>query len=341
MLDRRTRRLGYPLMLASLFLAAAPSVLNAQQAARPLTNNDVIRMVQDGVPESVIVSSIKSRPSNFDLSADGLNRLHTAKVPKQVVDTMMAAGAKPAAPTAAAPTSPQKESELPQAAVQNQQGGMPQEMDLEKAQLVETKTKPSSLAGLAADSAVTRAIQKQAKAAASGSSAKETGSSSDMATAHREATVTYVWGVPGPESSNALPTETFTPKFLVDFSDMRGVNPQDFEPAIVKLTPAQNICRIIGAAEGKEGARSNQAADWKIYSSFLEERVAVNLEKIAPGRYDLSPKSALPPGEYGLVLRPVSKLKMFSGKDVALARGEGFMFDVVWSFQVTTNGKPQ
>jgi hypothetical protein len=112
------------------------------------------------------------------------------------------------------------------------------------------------------------------------------------------------------------------------------VNLDDFEPAIVKLTPAQNTCRIVGATQGKEDARSSPAADWQIYSHFLEERVAVHSEKVKAGQYKLSPDSALMPGEYAVVIRPVSKSKSFSGGDVARAQGEGLMFDAVWTFQV-------
>ena len=39
-------------------------------------------------------------------------------------------------------------------------------------------------------------------------------------------------------------------------------------------------------------------------------------------------------GEYGVVLRPTSKAKHFSGSDVARAQGDGLMFDAIWTFQV-------
>ncbi|HEU5403850.1 MAG TPA: hypothetical protein VFU86_21015, partial [Terriglobales bacterium] len=92
--------------------------------------------------------------------------------------------------------------------------------------------------------------------------------------------------------------------------------------------------RIVGATQGKEDAGSSAAADWQIYSKFLEERVAVNAQKTGKGQYQLSPSSALLPGEYAVVLRPVSKSMKFSGGDVARAQGDGLMFDSAWSFQV-------
>jgi len=44
--------------------------------------------------------------------------------------------------------------------------------------------------------------------------------------------------------------------------------------------------------------------------------------------------SELAAGEYGVVLRPVSKSKNFSGGDVLRAQGDGLMFDAVWTFQI-------
>lgn len=150
---------------------------------------------------------------------------------------------------------------------------------------------------------------------------------------HRKATVTYVWGVPGPASGNVLPT--VSPAFTVDFSRMPGVDGNDYEPVIVKLTPAQNTCRIVGATEGKQDADSDPAADWQVYSRFLEERVPSKPQKLGPGKYKIAPASELAPGEYALVLRPTSKAKKFSGGDVARAQGDGLMFDAIWTFQIS------
>ena len=155
--------------------------------------------------------------------------------------------------------------------------------------------------------------------------------------AQRKPSVTYVWAVPNPTSNNVL--QTTTPTLSVSYPNTPGVNPDDFEPTIVKLTPAQNAFRIVGATQGKEDAQSSPAADWQVYSSFLEERVSVNLQKSKPGEYQISAKSGLFPGEYAVVLRPVSKTKKFSGGDVARAQGDGFMFDAVWSFRVSDDAQ--
>ena len=90
---------------------------------------------------------------------------------------------------------------------------------------------------------------------------------------------------------------------------------------------------------GKEDARSNDAADWEIYSGFVEDRVAANVQKTTVGQYELTPQSPLYPGEYAVVLRPLSKNEKFSGGEVARGQGAGMMFDTVWTFQVGENAQ--
>lgn len=327
----------------------------------PLTNQGVITMVKGGVPESTIITAIQTQKTKFDVSPAGLVALHKAGVTQAEMDAIMAAsGGVPAAPppttapVAAAPESapppPQPanpapaQSSMPMVAVLL--NGTPQPLPLEKTQLAQTKTKPTSMGSLAADSVVTQAMQ-AGISTASMSAASHMNSMVGMSTmqqaggilsglmAKRKPIVTYVWGVPSPASTNVV--QTVSPAFAVNFSNTPGVNPEDFEPAIVKLTPAQNSCRIVGATQGKDDMSASAAADWQIYSSFLEERVKANAQKTGPGQYQLAPNSALLPGEYAVVLRPVSKAKKFSGGDVARAQGDGLMFDAVWSFQVSND----
>jgi hypothetical protein len=226
--------------------------------------------------------------------------------------------------------------------------GGPRELTLEKTQLATTKTKPSSMKSLAADSVVTQGMQAGINTATwdaathmnsgvGGSAVQQAGSIFSGALSHRTPTVTYVWGIPNPASANAL--QTVSPSFLVDISRVIGVNVDDYAPAIVKLTPAQNTCRIVGATQGKADARSSPAADWQIYSHFLEERVATKAEKLGPGKFKVSPASELQPGEYAVVLRPVVKDKKFSGGDVGRAQGDGLMFDAAWTFQISEDAE--
>jgi len=329
----------------------------AQQ--KPLTNADVVNMVKGGLAESVVISAIQLNPANYDISPTALLALKKAGVTQNEQDAMLAAMKAAAAPASqpnaqTAPPQPTESQPANRTSATNQQawriptvtvtqGSAPQAVPLEKAQLAQTKTKPSSMSSLASDSVVTQALQGGVNTAAygvaskvsspiGGASMQEAGSIFSGMMARRKPTVTYVWGVAGPSSSNVL--QNYLPIFAVNFVNAPGIAPDDYEPAIVKLTPAQNTCRIVGATQGKEDAQASAAADWQVYSSFLEERVAVNAEKSKPGEYKVTPRSPLFPGEYAVVLRPISKSKKFSGGDVARGQGDGFVFDAVWSFQI-------
>src|SRR5579859_2412680 len=122
--------------------------------------------------------------------------------------------------------------------------GTARELPLEKTQLATTKNKPSSMNSLAADSAVTQAMQAgintaswdastHMNSAVGGSAVQQAGGIFSGALSHRTPSVTYVWGVPNPVSTNVL--QTVSPTFVVDFSRVIGVKADDYSPTIVKL----------------------------------------------------------------------------------------------------------
>jgi hypothetical protein len=340
-----TRLLG-PMLLSAMLVA--------QQSQKPLTNDGVMQLVQAGLAESVIVGAIQSSPPSYDISADALIKLKQAGVTpdemKAIITAQQAGGtAGSSAPQAnasagggqAPASTSQARWEMPTVAVVSSPS--PQVLPIEKTQLEESKIKPHSLASLAGDSALTQGMQVGVNDAAwdtathtnsgiGGAALIQSGGIVSGLLGRRPQATTYVWGIPGAASSNVL--HTATPKFGVNFAKAPGVNPDDFAPQIVKLTPAQNTCRLVGAAQGKEDARSDNAADWEIYSSFVEDPVQVNLEKTGEGNYNVSPQTPIFPGEYAVVLRPVSKNMKISGADVARGQGPGLMFSAAWSFQV-------
>jgi hypothetical protein len=350
----------WPHAAKSLFGASLLStLLLAQTPQKPLTNSGVMQLIQAGLSESVIVTAIQSRPANYDVSTDALIKLKQAGATPDEMKAILAAeqsGNKAGSSASAAsvstsagqlPTSAsQARWEMPSVAFLTMRSA--QVLPIEKAQLEESKIKPHSLASLAGDSALTQGMQAGVNDAAwgtathmnnglAGAAVLQTGGIFSGLMGRRSQTTTYVWGVAGPSSSNVL--HTTTPKFGVTFAKAPGVNPDEFAPKIVKLTPAQNSCRLVGATQGKEDARSDDAADWEIYSAFVEDPVPTNLEKIAQGDYNISPQTPLLPGEYAVVLRPVSKSMRISGGDVARAQGPGLMFTAVWSFHVASNAQ--
>jgi hypothetical protein len=350
----RAKRAGRIAVLIAVIGMA--SALSAQQAQTPLTNADVVKMVKAGLSESIVVATIQANPGKYDTSPDALIALHNAGVTKAEMDALMAPSAQgsssnpaPAAPPTAngnAPAAATPHWQMPTVTLLQDAG--PQEMPREKTQLAQTKTKPQSLASLAKDSAVTQGIgagvsdvtysaASHMTSGVGGSAVEQAGGIFSGMMAHRQQTATYVWGVPGPASSNVLGTTT--PKFSVNFANAPGVNATDFAPKIVRLTPAQNTCRLVGATRGKEDARSSDAADWEIYSGFVEDSVAANVQKTAEGRYEVSPQAPLYPGEYAVVLRPVSTNEKFSGGEVSRGQGPGMMFNTLWTFQVAESAQ--
>jgi hypothetical protein len=354
-------------------MAALPCVLPAQQAQKPLTNADIASMVKLGLPAQPILDLINCRASAFDVSPQAKAGLFAAGGParandmKRIWQAMTAAkiaqgtngrggenagscspptapsnapGAAPASAAAAAQP-PRPHWAMPTVALLA--GGSMHTLPMERTQLAQTKTKPQSLAGLAEDTAVTQGLQagisdatqtaaEHMSSQLGGSAVMQAGTIFGGLMGHRTPEVTYVWGVPGPASANVL--QTTMPKFDVDFARAPGVNPDEFAPEIVKLTPAQNTCRLVGATRGKQDAASHDAADWQVYSGFVEDRVGVERQKQAAGHYSVTPASPLVPGEYAVVLRPVRRNQKFSGGDVSRGQGAGLMFAAVWTFSV-------
>lgn len=72
--------------LLSLALAAAVS---AQTAPKPLSNEDVVKMVAAGLPESTIVQVIQKGPTAFDTSPDALIKLKQQGVTPAMMEAML------------------------------------------------------------------------------------------------------------------------------------------------------------------------------------------------------------------------------------------------------------
>jgi hypothetical protein len=84
--------------LLSFVLLAVCCIVAAQQ---PLTNDGVIKLVKAGLSDDLIVNTITTQPSYFDVSPDGIIALKTAGASDKVVNAIVAKAA--ASPAAAAP----------------------------------------------------------------------------------------------------------------------------------------------------------------------------------------------------------------------------------------------
>jgi hypothetical protein len=55
----------------------------------PMTNSEVVKLVKGGISDELITKTINGRPSQFDLSADGLLDLKNSGVSDRVIEAMM------------------------------------------------------------------------------------------------------------------------------------------------------------------------------------------------------------------------------------------------------------
>lgn len=347
-----------------LTLLAGASVF--AQNSKALTNQDVVSMVKSLLPESVILSAIKTNDTDFDVSATGLIALKKAGVSAKVMQAMLdAANNKKNGVNATAPGASGTTNGVPNLASANGalaatipaaggpawqptvvalQGTTKVNLTAEATQIVQTKTKPTSLSALAADQALDQALQvgtqvaQQAVAkngatmaltALNPGAALVTGLLSHKA---KQAKVTYVWALGG-GSSSANPGNT--PSFEVNYAGLPGVNAEQFEPVIVKLSPTpQANFRLVGATEAATTAAQSTQQDWPIYSSFVEDRVKAKVEKLGAGHAKVTPEAAMSAGEYAIALRPVDKSHKFSGEEVGKNQAEGLLFNYAWAFSV-------
>jgi hypothetical protein len=338
-----TRSLCLLLVLA-IGCLALPVV--AQQGQQPLTNDDVVKMVKSGLPTGTIVGAIQANESNFDVSANGLIALHKAGVTQPVMDAMIASASKkrtPEIPSAAPASGATSNAPVAgQFSATVSDNGKQQAVQLEKTQLAQTKTKASSLGALSADSALNQTFQAGVNTAAwaAWQHGGGYGSYAGVSTAgnvmsgimgHRKPSVTYVWALPGPSAATVLGN---SPTFDVAYSGIPGVNADEYEPQIIKLTATTNNWRLIGASQGKEDSMQDSSANWDVYSSFVEDKVPARVDKTGSGHAQITPATSLAAGQYGVVLRPRSKGKRFAGTDLAGDRGEGMIFDSVFAFGV-------
>ena len=317
-------------------------VVVAQQS-KPLSNDDVVNMTKNHLPESVIINAIQANETQFDTSANGLIALQKAGVSQSVMDAMLAAqkNKRNTAASAATPSAPASSGAAGQPAVNLLQENSKLPLALEKTQVAQTKAKANSLGALATDAALTQALQvgvQQAAWSAAAHSGSYAGASAIGAAGgvmggmmgHRKPSFTYVWALPTPKSATTVSSNT--PAFEVNYAGIPGINPDEFESSIVKLVSTSNNWRLVGATEAKQDTA--QGTEWQLYSSFVEQRMPTQNKKTAPGQAQVSPSSALAPGEYGIVLRPVNKSKKFAGSDIGQNQGEGVLFNSVWSFAV-------
>lgn len=102
-------------LLMALWLLGHPAPCLADDAARPLTNEDVLKMLEAKLPESVILTKIRTSKVKFDTSTDAIIELNKKGVSEKVLTAIIN---PTASPNADAKPSDQNPAEDPKAAKQ-------------------------------------------------------------------------------------------------------------------------------------------------------------------------------------------------------------------------------
>jgi len=145
---------------------------------------------------------------------------------------------------------------------------------------------------------------------------------------HGPPKVTYVWALPGHAASTLVASNK--PRFEMSFGNLLGIDPDAYEPQLIKLVSSKDNWRLVGATKTTMGQMSTEA-----YEKVTEARVAVKSERIARGQVQLEPKQPLERGEYAVVLRAIHPGKRAEG---SLGGGaETSIFFSVWDFSVNTD----
>ncbi len=137
--------------------------------------------------------------------------------------------------------------------------------------------------------------------------------------------VTHVWALAGHESGTAIKLQT--PRFEVAYGNLLGIDPDHYEPVLLKLVQTGDNWRLVGATKTQMGRESSEALE-----KITEVRVAARLTKMGRGDLTIEPAAPLEPGEYGLVLRPLNPGKRSKGSIGGPAETNAFFS--VWDFSI-------
>ncbi len=141
--------------------------------------------------------------------------------------------------------------------------------------------------------------------------------------------ITYVWGLPGRTSAHTM--EDTDPIFELNYGDIPGVDPDAYEPAVLKLVQTKDNYRLVGATQMKMTAKNMRSGGGPENGKWIsEERWPSHCNKEERGFYVLRVDTPLEAGEYAVVLRPVKGYKDASSG----LGGHAQVFYSVWDFSV-------
>ncbi len=279
---------------------------SSAQTKVPLSDEDVIQIVSNGLPDDVVIGSIAANDVNFDVSPNGLLTLKKADVSDKVVEAMLSAEAKKrdAARTIAASVQvPANMFKMPR----NGAMGVPI-MNSSASQARTQLPKVTLVIGeqkLPVQPSSTEIANSKGKGGSKlGNVAKGFGKGMMMATRMAGAPiptfggrggamsgVAYTWALPGRTSHSALPSRM--PSFEIEFSDIPGIDPDAYEPVVVKLMPTKDNWRLVETSKDKFDKHGNDTRSTKTGS-----QTPIKVTSLGRGHLLVAPASELAPGEY-------------------------------------------
>jgi hypothetical protein len=309
-----------------------PTIEESTESSEPtvIANEDVVDMTKAGFAESTILAAITANDSHFDVSPHALMALKTEGVSQPVIEAMLnveaankkaaaiaqkaatettnspppaeivrlskmieqlAAKQDAAAAAQKAPEPPKNADPTPHAWVLKDDNKMPLPPTIAQVAFTDDKSaeRLKTLGSLAGTALVF------VNPAVGGIATTLGGLFHPGSQEH-----TAIWALTGtaaPRDIGASPT------FEVEFGHIPGVDPDQYQPAIVRLVPTKDNYRLIAAAK-TTAAKSGAPPDGPI----VEEPVVTQLKQLGRGHYRAA-AAMLPTGEYALVLRPIDKDK--------------------------------
>jgi hypothetical protein len=352
--------------LGYLLVALPVCVLPAANEGRPLENADIIDMVQNHFDDETLQTVMRVHPCHFDTSAQGLIALKKGGVSEKIIRMMVIASQpRPTAVAQAAPSPPASASGMtgmpqgmPQMSPETMammqafgMGGGPQ-TPIRLPQIVLLGKEPRALAvtpaqlaqssmkkihhGSSAASTLMNLGQEALQFASIGAgpigmigmSAASSARGMFMGMHHSSSPkITSIWALPGARSGNSV--EGGAPSFEIQMADIVGIDPEAYDPEIVKLVVTKDNWRIVGASQMNMDAEAMMGGS-ESGQEITEDRMDVKVDKKAPGLLQIQPNKPLVLGEYGVILRPKKKHKPAPTGMMAARQ----LFYSVWDFSV-------
>lgn len=324
----------------------APTSLDtAAEDAAPIGNVDVQSMVEAEFSDSTIVAVIGANAVAFDLSPRALVGLKGAGVSEEVIAAMIEAEEAQSVPEEVGPTraelaETQASIEYARLTEMIEQLAEQQEEALKARRAPEPpasrastaprvwllqQTERTPLAPTIAQVAITgggsrrgermKNLQGLANQALAFANPAVSGIASTLGSLFRpDEEGTAVWALAATQSTRVL---DFSPVFEIDFAHIPGVDPDRYQPEIVLLVPTKDNYRLVAAAE-TDGASTGALPRGPI----IEESIATESTRLGRGQYRVAPKTALAPGEYALVLRPIPETRRSRRRDREASLGD-------------------